>query len=260
MRLKLAFLLFAVLLPCAPSWAQTIQTQPNNTVSVSSDGTFETAPDTAVLQFDITSQDKTSSAAYSRLAKGAEAVRQTLSAKGIEVKSAELSRFSVHPIVEWKSGSKRKVIAYRLNTRVNLNIKDFSKIGTLMEALAAIDEVENQLVTYAIDNLDQAKKLAVENGLARAREMAETATKSSGRALGGLATLSVDTSVRNVANPYLLPYDYRLGMAMAGRYKQEVAETYLGENDVSGNMPSSAEFGSKSISITAHIRAVFFLQ
>jgi uncharacterized protein YggE len=256
MRLRFVTVLLVTLL-YASTHAQTIQTQPSNTVAVSADGTYETSPDTGVLQFDISAQEKTSAAAYARLSRSTDAVRQALKSQDIEVKAAELSRFSVHPIVDWKSNTKRKVVAYRLNTRVSLNIKDFSKIGPLTESLAAIDDVENEVVTYTLENPDQAKKIAVENGIARAHEMAETAAKKSGHSLGGLTVMSVDTSARSVAPPYKSPYDY-----LARRMKFEVAEATSMEAvaDVDGGSLVTTEFGSKSITITAHVRAVFVLQ
>ena len=58
-----------------------------NSVYVGADGKFESAPDTAVIQFNISVQEDTSQAAYQHASKEAEQVRQVLHANGIEAQS-----------------------------------------------------------------------------------------------------------------------------------------------------------------------------
>src|ERR1700691_1935831 len=93
-----------------------------NSVYVGADGKFESAPDTAVIQFNISVQGDTSQAAYQGASKEAEQVRQVLHANGIEAKSATVGFFSVQPMYEWKP--KEKVIGYRVTTDVTLKLKD----------------------------------------------------------------------------------------------------------------------------------------
>ena len=105
-----------------------------NSVYVSADGKFEAAPDTAVIQFNISVQEDTSQAAYQHASKDAEQVRQVLHANGIEPKAANIGFFSVQPVYEWKP--KQKIIGYRVTTDVTLKLKDFSKIGPITQQLA----------------------------------------------------------------------------------------------------------------------------
>src|SRR5256885_13071487 len=91
-----------------------------NTVFVGSDGKFETAPDTAMIQFNITAQADTAKAAYEQASKSAETTRQVLRSNGIDPKSAEIGFFSVSPMYDWKN-PKRKVIGYQVTTSVSLN-------------------------------------------------------------------------------------------------------------------------------------------
>ena len=57
--------------------APTVTALPN-TVYVGADGKFETAPDTALIQFNISAQAETAKDAYDQAAKQAEATRQVL--------------------------------------------------------------------------------------------------------------------------------------------------------------------------------------
>jgi len=59
-----------------------------NTVYVGADGKFETAPDTALIQFNISAQAESAKEAYEQAAKQAETTRQVMRANGIDPKSA----------------------------------------------------------------------------------------------------------------------------------------------------------------------------
>jgi len=88
---------------------------PPNSVYVGADGKFESAPDTAVIQFNISAQEETSQAAYQHASKDAEQVREVLRANGIEPKSATVGFFSVQPMYDRKN-AKQKLIGYRVTT------------------------------------------------------------------------------------------------------------------------------------------------
>jgi len=58
--------------------AQDRPTLPPNSISAGADGKFEAAPDTAVVDFNISVQDENSHTAYDRASQQAEQVRQIL--------------------------------------------------------------------------------------------------------------------------------------------------------------------------------------
>lgn len=128
-----------------------------NSVYVSADGKYESAPDTAVIQFDISVQEDSSQAAYQHASRDAEQVRQVLRANGIEPKAANIGFFSVQPIYDWKN-PKRKVVGYRVTTDVKLKLKDFSKIGPITQQLADANVSETQTLTYTLEDMDEAKR------------------------------------------------------------------------------------------------------
>ena len=55
----------------------TVTAQPN-TIYVGADGKYETAPDTALVQFNLSAQEETAKAAYDRASRAAEQIRQIL--------------------------------------------------------------------------------------------------------------------------------------------------------------------------------------
>jgi uncharacterized protein YggE len=238
----LALIILALIVVAAGAFAQEhpALTAPPNSVYVGADGKFEAAPDTAVIQFNISVQDDTSQAAYQHASKDAEQVRQVLHANGIEPKSATIGFFSVQPMYDWKN-AKQKVIGYRVTTDVTLKLKDFSKIGPITQQLADANVSERQTLSYMLENMDEAKNKAVEDAYRRARNSAETLARASNRTLGELSYASVDT-FENQRMP--VP---RMARAMGAAM----------------NTPPLApteEFTPQNVTVTAHVNALFNLK
>src|SRR5580658_3836844 len=211
-----------------------------NSIYVGADGKFESAPDTAVIQFNISVQESTSQKAYEHASKEAEQVRQALRDNGIEPKAATVGFFSVQPAYEWNSG-KQKLIGYRVTTDVTLKLKDFSKIGSITQQLADADVSETQTVNYTLENIDEAKNKAVEDAYRRARNSADALARASGRTLGELSYASVDT-FENQRTP--IP---RMARAMAGA--------------ANAALPApTEEFTPQTVTVTAHVNALFNLK
>ena len=210
-----------------------------NSVYVGADGKFESAPDTAVIQFNISVQEDSSQAAYQHVSKDAEQVREVLRANGIEPKAATIGFLSVQPMYDWKN-AKQKVIGYRVTTDVTLKLKDFSKIGPITQQLADANVSERQTLNYTLENIDEAKNKAVEDAYRRARNSAETVARASGRGLGELSYASVDT-FENQRIP--VP---RMARAMAPMANATPAPT--------------EEFTPQDVTVTAHVNALFNLK
>jgi uncharacterized protein YggE len=211
-----------------------------NTIYVGADGKFETAPDTALIQFNISTQADNAKEAYDQAAKQAESTRQVLRANGIDPKSAEIGFFSVNPQYDWKS-QKHKVIGYQVTTSVSMKLKDFSKIGPVTEQLADASVGDSQSLSYTLDSTEEAKSKAVADAYRRARVSAQSLANASGRTLGELSYASVDTfeNIRVIA-----PMRTRAGpMAMAAQ----------------GPAPTE-EFSPQNVTVTAHVNAMFVLK
>ena len=240
--MKIAFpLLACVLVLTAPAAAQspTLTALPN-TVFVGADGKFETAPDTALIQFNISAQADTAKEAYDQAAKEADATRQVLRANGIDPKSAEIGFFSLNPVYDWKN-PKRKIIAYQVTTSVSLRLKDFSKIAPVTQQLADASVSESQSLSYTLDSTDEAKAKAVADAYRRARSSAHSLATASGRTLGELSYASVDTS-ENIR--VFAPMQRRaMPMAMAA-----------------ATPAPTEEFTPQNVTVTAHVNAMFVLK
>lgn len=225
---------------CLPLAAQeTRSTAPSNTISVAAEGEFESAPDTATLTFNLSAQEPTTQAAYDHASKAAEQMRQALRSAGVDPNSAQLARYSLEPVIDYRS-AKQKVIAFRAGTTVNVKLKDFTKIGPLIEALAPIQETSGESVSYSLENIEAAKKSAITQAYQRARAYAESLASASGRKLGNLVEASIGIQEPGVIRPMMMK-----------------AQSMV----VNGNAPPpTAEFQPEQIRVTANVSVQFALE
>ncbi len=214
-----------------------ITAQPN-TVLVGADGKFEANPDTALVQFNISAQQDNSRAAYDQASKAAEQVRQILRNNGIDPAAAQIGYFSIEPVYDYKP-AKRKLVAYRVNVSVSLKLKDFTKIAPIVQQLSDGDVSGDQSISYTLDDIDAAKTKAVEDAYRRARASAEALAHASGRSVGELSYASVDT-FENVRPVGIQPMMKMSAMAAAPA--------------------PTEEFSPQTISVTAHVNAMFTLK
>lgn len=212
--------------------------QPQNTIYVGADGKFESAPDTAVVQFNISAQEETSKAASERAANAAEQIRQVLRRNGIDPKSAEIGFYSLEPVYDYRT-PKRKLLGYRVNTAVSVKLKDFAKIGPIVQQLSDLDVTQNQTLSYTLENMDAAKAKAVEDALQRAHRSAAAAAQAGGRTLGELSSAAVDVLEITPIRAYA---------PMARMSAQAAAPA------------PTEEFSPQKITVTAHVNALFLLK
>ena len=237
LRLLVMFLLFSVNAAVAQEHPS-VSAQANS-VYVGADGKFEAAPDTARIQLSVSVQEDTSEAAFQRASKNVEQVKQVLRANGIDLKAATIGFLSVQPVYEPRP--KLHVNGYRVTTDVTLKLKDFSKVGPITQQLAEANVSESQTLNYTLENIDDAKNKAVEDAYRRARNSADTLARAAGRTVADLSYASVDT-FENVRVP--MPHMARAMSAMAGAAPPAPTE----------------EFTPQSVTVTAHVNALFTLK
>lgn len=222
----------------AQATTPTLQAQ-LNTIYAGADGKFEAAPDTAVLHFDIGAQDDTSRGAYSKATAAADRVSQALTKNGIDSKAMQVGFYSVQPTYDWKN-PKHKVIGYRVSTSLTLKLHDFAKIGAIIEQTADIDDMQNQSLSYTLENIEPAKARAAEDALRKARSQASAVAVAGGRTLGDLLYASVD-----VSQQVIVPVPMVQRAAMAG---------------VAAPQAPTSEFTPQNVTMNAHVNAMFALK
>jgi uncharacterized protein len=238
MKRTLWLLAFLLLASFTFAQAPNVNAAPN-TVYTGADGKFEAPPDTALVQFNISTQADNAKTAYDQAAKQAEQTRQIMRDNGIDPKTAQIGSYSIEPMYDWKT-AKRKLVGYRVSTSVTLKLKDFAKIGPITQQLADAAVSESQSISYTLDNMDEAKSKAVEDAYRRARAAADSLGKAAGRTVGELSYASVDT-YENVRPIGIMP---RTMMAVKAEATPAPTE----------------EFTPQTVNVTAHVNALFNLK
>ena len=210
-----------------------------NTIYAGADGKYEAAPDTAVLRFDIAAQDDVSRGAYDKAAAAAARAREVLTKNGIDTKAMQIGFYSVQPMYDWKN-PKHKIIGYRVSTNLTLKVRDFSKIGAIIEQTADLEDMQNQSLNYTLEDIEPAKAKAAEDALKKARNQAGAVASAGGRTLGELIYATVDVN-QQVITPVPM-------MARAGMVGGAAAPA------------PTAEFTPQSVTINAHVNAMFALK
>ncbi len=212
-------------------------TQHPDSVTVSADGKFEVAPDTALIQFNISAQEPLLKAAYARAQQAAEQVRQVLRSNGIDPHQAEIGTLQVSPVYDYRN-PKRKLVGYQVNSAISVKVKDFSKVGPLADAFSGMDVTANQSISYTLEDMDAARVKAAEDAMRKARELASALARSAGRTLGEARQINLDAY--SVPGPR--PVMYARAMAT------EAAP------------PPTAEFSPAKTTVTAHVTVEYALK
>ncbi len=234
---RMILLAFLMSGPFLFAQAPTVNAAPN-TLFTGADGKFEAAPDTVLVQFNISTQADSAKAAYEQASKQTEQVRQIMRDNGIDPKTAQIGSYAIDPMYDWKT-AKHKLIGYRVGTTVTLKLKDFTKIGPLTQQLADSAVSESQSISYTLDNMDEAKSKAVEDAYRRARAAADSLSHAAGRTVGELSYASVDT-FENVRPIGIVP------RVMAMKAEAAPAPT--------------EEFSPHTVTVTAHVSTLFSLK
>ncbi|MBV8207694.1 MAG: SIMPL domain-containing protein [Acidobacteria bacterium] len=214
-----------------------------NSVHVSAQGTFEAAPDTAVVHFAVSAQEKSARAAYDHASRAMDQVREMLRAAGTEPAAAEFGSFQLHPVYDDR-GPKQKITGYSVASNVVLKLKDFAKAGAILDQVTNLDAAEDISLSYIVSDAEAAKRHAVEAAMERARAEAEAAARTGGRSLGDLVYVWVDMNERIPASP------------APGAFMLDAGKNQTGARV---NAPSD-EFSPRTVSITATVSALFGLK
>lgn len=234
--------LFLLVAACTLLAAQDQSNVPlqQNAVIVGADGEFESAPDTAIINFVIAAQESDSQTAFVRAGRAADRVREVLRSNGIDPKTAELSQYNLQPVYDYKS-PKRKIVGYTVSSNVTIKLKDFKKIPPLLQGFSTIEETENQSFSYSLEQIEEAKSKAVQNAYQRARIYAQSLAQASGRSLGEMTSANID--IREIGRPIPMMAS---NVGALGRAAQAPGPT--------------EGFGEQKIKITAHVIASFVLK
>ncbi len=209
-----------------------------DTLWAGGDGKFESAPDTALVQFYISAQQTELKAAYAKAQESAQRIRQVLHDNGIDPKDAEIGSFNMTPAYD--SSPKRKIVGYQVSSQVTVKVHDFAKLSPIIESSSQADTTDSLNLRYTLENMESAKGKAVEDAYQKAHHNAEALAHAGGRAIGAMSYASVD-----VNEIMLQPRPMMKAQAM---------------NRAAAEPSPMQDFTPSKITITAHVNVLFQLK
>jgi hypothetical protein len=149
---------------------------------VSGEGKVKVVPDVAILNLGIESQEKTVKEAQTEAATAMAAVVAALKSNGVADKDIQTTMFNIEVVTKWDKDTETLItIGYKVTNMVMAKIRDISKAGTIIDAVAEVggDLTRINGISFTVDNpttyYTQAREKAMEDAEAKAEQMADLA-------------------------------------------------------------------------------------
>jgi uncharacterized protein len=222
-----------------------------DTLVVQADGSFESNPDLATLTFDIDSQDKDLKVAYSNAAQAAQRIVALASQNGLGKEDVVLGALTLAP--SYERDRKNRAKSYRVQGEIALKVRDFARIGPLLDGAGEEGIIEFRSLTYSLQDEEAAKEKAVAEAMRSAVGRATAALAQNDQKLGAVRYANLDVrQLIGVTNLYSLP---------------STAETVTVEAETSGagganrsTAPTFPVVSPEKITVSATVQAAFQIQ
>lgn len=161
-----------------------------DTLVVQADGTYDADPDLATLTFQIFAQDKDIKRAYDTATRSIQHIVDIAQQNGMTKEDVRSGVLTVSPIYE--GDRKKRARSYYVQGQEVLKVRDFAKIGPILDASVEDGVTDFRSLTYSLADEEAAKKKAVAEAMQRAIGRAATALEQKGQKLGSLRYMSLD--------------------------------------------------------------------
>jgi uncharacterized protein YggE len=161
-------------------------------IVVSGEASVNVTPDKATTYVGVQSRATTAAAAASDNARRQRAIIDTLKALGIPADQITTQNYSVSPEMQFdpeRRGSPR-VTGYVVSNVVRVELRRIDQIGPVIDAALAKGANQINGVEFSVSNVDDARRSALAQAVARARADAEALARAAGGSLGALVELS----------------------------------------------------------------------
>lgn len=200
-RLPSLFLALVAVLACAPARAQQPTPSPVTTsvvtggavpqVITNGQGEAKIVPDRARLEVSVQTRAATAAAAGSDNARKQQAVLDALRKLGFGSDQLSTVNYNLYPEMRYDpNGQNPKVTGYVATNTVRVEIRDIGMIGKAIDA--ALESGANMIssLSFYPSNTDTARRSALAEAVARARDDADAVAKAAGGTIGALLEIT----------------------------------------------------------------------
>ncbi|GAA4528760.1 SIMPL domain-containing protein [Chelativorans composti] len=188
-RSLLALAFVVPLIAAAPAFAQESDMRPK--IHVTGEGEVRVAPDTALVTLSVLKEAATAREAMDENNAAMAAVIAALKEEGIEAKDLQTSGLSINPQYVYPDGKngedKPRITGYQVTNTLSVRVRDIEKVGAVLDRAVSLGVNQGGNIVFTNDDpasvLGEARKKAVEDAMAKARELAEAAGAEVGKVL-----------------------------------------------------------------------------
>jgi uncharacterized protein YggE len=154
-------------------------------ITVTGEGRAEASPDMATISIGVTTQGVTAAEAMAANSEQLATVLANLRAAGIEERDLQTSGLSLNPDWQGYDNAPPRITGYTASNQLNVRVRALDSLGTVLDA--AVKDGANTLNGLIFGTsqeealLDEARKRAVQNAIARAELLATAAGVELGR-------------------------------------------------------------------------------
>jgi uncharacterized protein len=166
--------------------------EPTPRIMVSGEGEATVAPDMALISLSVLREGITAREALDANTKAMSEVLAAMKAFGIAETDLQTSGFNIQPRYVYPDPNKNetfnpKITGYTVMNTLGVRVRDLSKVGEVLDQSVTLGVNEGGNVTFVKDDasavIEEARKKAVENAIAKAKTITSTAGVGIGRIL-----------------------------------------------------------------------------
>ena len=166
--------------------AERLQAKPPRTLSVSGTSTLQVLPDVVDVHMTLQAEKSRPAQAISELRSRREALIPALKSHGLDNADIKVSYLSMNPVYNYKTGQVR---AYQASINVTASVRDFDRVGPIMEA-GAVAKVTRMHSTFRSTQMSELKKKVRDMALTAAQDKAQQMAAALDVAIGPVQTIS----------------------------------------------------------------------
>ncbi|MCY7312428.1 MAG: SIMPL domain-containing protein [Pseudoxanthomonas sp.] len=172
-----------------PAVGQSVSTD-GTLLSVSAQAEARRVPDVAMISAGVVTQAVDGNTAMRQNAEQMSKVMAAIKAAGIAEKDIQTSGINLSPQYRYVENEAPQITGYQASNTVNLKVRDISKLGKVLDALAAQGSNQISGPSFQIDNPDPVYDEARLAALAKAKARAETYARALGLRVRRIVSIS----------------------------------------------------------------------
>ncbi len=203
-------------------------------VSITGEGKAAISPDIAMVDLGITTEGAKVESIVQENTNAMNKLLADIKALGIADKDIKTKTYSLQPRYEYDENGKRISKGYTLSQSIEVKIRDFAKIGNVLETAANDGATNVSDLQFTIDDMEKVRAQAREKAIAQAKAKAKAIASQTGIKLKKITSVYEDAgSCGSYGCPYPTYDASGMGAGMTEKAISSIAPTVQsGEQEI----------------------------